>query len=122
ELYQEQMEATRETWTPETKLLPEALAWQPGEPLEEIKVAGLPLLVGGGAALMVILRGLMGKMSLGFFKTLLTRFGPAALRLAVGGAIFGFFMDLIDGGLDDSVEVPFKLKGRPKRYTIGNNP
>ncbi|MBA7541976.1 hypothetical protein ES705_34292 [subsurface metagenome] len=105
-----------------TPLVTGMQAWEPIEPLTLAAFPLIPLIAGAGAGLIRLLVGLGGKMSLGFFKTLLQRFGPNALKLALGGAVFGFFMDLVDGGLDDSIEVPFSVRRKPKRYTIGNNP
>lgn len=67
-----------------------------------------------------------GPITLGLLKTLLARFGPTLLKLALGSAAFAGFMKLLEGDSDDGKVVRSAsgrwYTGRKKRYSIGSNP
>jgi len=93
---------------------------------------GIPYATGGGfgptvpgvvaqpAVAGVALAGLgVGKLTIGFLKTLLAKYGPTLLKMIVGAGVFTTFMKLLGLGASDETEVTTK---RRKRYSIGANP
>lgn len=74
-----------------------------------------------GAAVIAAIRAIAGRfLTLGVFKMLVTRFGPAAVKLAIGTAVFFGLMNLADAGMSD--ENGMKIPVRHKRLSIGLNP
>lgn len=85
---------------------------------------GFPLVAGaviGGKALLLAIRAIAGRfLTVGVFKSLVSRFGPVAVKLAIGSLAFLGLSALIEAGADDSAGVAIPKKR--KRYSIGHNP
>jgi len=80
--------------------------------------AALPL--AAIAALRLILRAAPRFVSIAFLRSLWTRFGPVALKAALGVAVFTQLVELMSGGAPD--ETLIRLKRKKRRLSIGANP
>ena len=85
-----------------------------------VQPAGLPALAGLGLAAILRISGRF--LSIGFIKSLIQRFGAAAVKTAVGVAVFSQILELIGIGAGDDTMVDVGRRRKPKRYSIGVNP
>ena len=78
-------------------------------------------LLAAGAAVAIPLLGRV--ISLGLIRQIIARFGPVAVKLAIGALAFNEIMDLIGLGAPDGMLFEFgKKKKKRRRYSIGANP
>lgn len=99
---------------------PMATTYPAGSTVEETSNIA-PLAIAGAAALVVPLVGRV--ISLGIIRQIIARFGPVAVKLAIGTLAFNEVMDLIGLGAPDGSMFQFgKKKKKRRRYSIGANP
>lgn len=63
----------------------------------------------------------LGAIALGVIKAVWAKFGPVAVKAALGAATFATVVRLITGGASDDTQVKIQKKKR-KRLSIGANP